>query len=296
LETRRRDGPHDVNPTRTGEFTGQGGLRIHWQSWEPENEARAFLLVAHGYGEHGGRYAHVGERFAARGVSVTALDHRGHGRSQGQRGHVNRFREYVNDLHALRVRIAEEAKGRPIALLGHSMGGLVAIHYALAHGAGLAGICLSAPALGIVAEPSPVLRAVARLLAVIAPRASFRGTVDPAVLSHDLGVGPAYVADPLVHRRASARFYVEFKSAIVEAHERAAELDLPLLFLLPEDDRLTDPKAARDFAIATRPECTRAIVYPGFFHEVLNEVEKERVFVDLERWLEDRLVPADRVA
>ena len=287
MEARRDDGPDDV--TRTGDFAGQGGLRIHWQAWLPEGEARAFLLLAHGYGEHSGRYGHVGERFAANGIAVYALDHRGHGRSQGQRGHLNRFAEYVSDLHALRVRVADEAKERPIVLLGHSMGGLIAVHYALAHGAGLAGVAITAPALGIVAEPPALLRAIARLLSIVAPRVSFKGTVDPALLSHDLSVGPAYVADPLVHRRATARFYVEFKSAITEAHARAAELDLPILVMIPSDDRLTDPVAARRFAVSTRPECTRLIEYPGFFHEILNEVEKERVLVDLERWLEERL-------
>ena len=278
---------------RNGDFTGQGGTRIHWQSWLPEGEPRAFIVLAHGYGEHGGRYAHVGEHFAARGIAVTALDHRGHGRSRGQRGHVNRFAEYGNDLHALRIRVADEAKGRPIVLFGHSMGGLVAIHYALSHGAGLAGLAVSAPALGIVAEPSSFLRAIARILAVLAPRATFRGTVDPAVLSHDLSVGPAYVADPLVHRRATARFYVEFKRAMLEALERAGEIDLPTLVMIAGDDRLSDPAAARAFAAALRPEIAEVIDYAGFFHEILNEVEKERVLEDLGRWIESRIVAED---
>lgn len=275
--------------TKEGEFTGEGGLRLHWRAWLPETHLRVALLVAHGYGEHGGRYAGFAERFRERGYGVWALDHRGHGRSRGQRGHVNRFSEYVSDLHALRVRVAEEAKERPIFLVGHSMGGLVAIHYALRHGAGLSGLCLSSPALGIVAEPPPVLRAIARVLSVLVPRASFQGTVDPALLSHDLAVGPAYASDPLVHRRATARFYLELKRAIAVAHGRAGELDVPTLVLQAGDDRLTDPTAAASFVAALRPEIVRSIVYPGFFHELFQEVEKEQVFVDLERWLEERL-------
>jgi alpha-beta hydrolase superfamily lysophospholipase len=275
--------------TKEGEFTGEGGLRIHWRAWLPETDVRGVLLVAHGYGEHSGRYAALGERFAERGFGVWALDHRGHGRSKGRRGHVNRFAEYVSDLHALRVRVAEEAKDRPIFLVGHSMGGLVAIHYELAHGAGLRGVCLSSPALGIVAEPSRVLRGVAHVLSVIVPRASFQGTVDPALLSHDLAVGATYAADPLVHRRATARFYLELKRAIAEAHARAAELDVPMLILQAGDDRLTDAAATARFGAMLRPDLARSIVYPGFFHEVFNELEKERVFLDLERWLDERL-------
>lgn len=275
--------------TKEGDFTGEGGLRIHWRAWLPEAEMRSALLLAHGYAEHSGRYEALGKRFAERGFGVWALDHRGHGRSKGQRGHVNRFAEYVSDLHALRVRVAEEAKDRPIFLVGHSMGGLVAIHYALRHGAGLRGVCISSPALGIVAEPPRLLRAIARILSVVVPRASFQGTVDPALLSHDLAVGPAYAADPLVHRRATARFYLELKRAIAEAHARAGELDVPMLILLAGDDRLTDPTAAAGFVAALRPELARTIVYPGFFHEVFNEIERERVFADLDRWLDERL-------
>lgn len=272
------------------EFTGLGGLRIHWRAWLPEGGARATILLVHGYGEHSGRYEHVGERYCARGFAVVAPDHRGHGRSEGARGHVDRFEEYVADLHALRVRVAMD--DRPIIVIGHSMGGLIAIHYALRHGADLAGLCLSSPALGIIAEPTLVLRALARILAVVLPRASFQGTVDPALLSHDVGVGLAYASDPMVHRRASARFYVELKRAMADAHARAAEIDLPTLVLQAGDDRLTDPAATAAFAAAMRSEVTRAIVYPGFFHEIFNEVQKDRVFADLDAWLEERLAAA----
>src|SRR6266542_1235443 len=190
---------------KDGDFAGHGGLRLHWQAWLPEGEVRAVLLVAHGYAEHSGRYGNLVEAMVPRGFALYALDHRGHGRSEGPRGHVGRFAEFIADLHALRVRAEEGQRGKPLVVLGHSMGGLIAIRYLLFHASGVAGAVLSSPALGILNEPARALRWVARILSWIAPRTSFQSNVEPEFLSRDPAVGRAYADDPLVHRRASVR-------------------------------------------------------------------------------------------
>jgi alpha-beta hydrolase superfamily lysophospholipase len=270
---------------KDGDFAGAGGCRIYWQAWLPEDASRGALLVVHGYGEHGGRYRTLVDYFVPRGWAVYALDHRGHGRSQGPRGHVRRFAEYVSDLHAFRIRVADDMKEKPIVLVGHSMGGLIAIHYAAEHADGLSGLVLSSPALGLVDGPGAFRVGLARLLSVVLPRASFRGNVDPAVLSRDGAVGRAYAADPLVHGIATARFFVAFQSAIEEAHELASEVRMPVLVLLSGADRLVDAKAAEAFTARIPDECRELIVYPELYHELFNETEKEKVFADLERWL-----------
>jgi alpha-beta hydrolase superfamily lysophospholipase len=275
---------------REGQFAGHGGLRLFWQAWHPEGEARAIVLVAHGYAEHGGRYANLVERLVPRGIAVYALDQRGHGRSEGPRGHVGRFSEFVADLHAFRVRIEEEERGKPLFLLGHSMGGLVAVRYLLTHASGIDGAILSSPALGIENEPSKILQWIARALSWIAPRTSFQGNVDPQFLSHDQSVGRAYAADPLVHRRATARFFTEFKWAMRNAEERAAEIRLPILILQAGDDRLVRAAATEAFAAEVGSEDKELHVYPGLYHEIFNETDNERVFADLEHWLESRLM------
>ncbi len=277
---------------KDGDFAGQGGLRLYWQAWCPEGDARAVLLVSHGYGEHGGRYGNLVEFFVPRGFAVYAIDHRGHGRSEGQRGHVGRFEELVTDLHAFRVRVEEAERGKPILLVGHSLGGLIAVHYALAHGQGLAGVVLSSPALGLSGGPSRLLVWLARFLSLVVPRASFRGNVAPELLSHDASVGPAYVADPLVHRRASARFFTELSRAIRLAQDRAAELCVPLLVLQAGDDRLVDASAVEAFAAKAGSEAKELRLYPGLFHEIFNETEKEKVLSDLERWIAMRIAQA----
>jgi alpha-beta hydrolase superfamily lysophospholipase len=247
------------------------------------------VLVAHGYAEHGGRYGNLVERLVPRGLAVYALDHRGHGRSEGPRGHVGRFAEFVADLHALRVRIEEEQRGKPLFLLGHSMGGLIAVRYLLSHSSGISGAILSSPAFGIHNEPSRVLDWLGRLLSRIAPRTSFQGNVDPRYLSRDPAVGRAYAADPLVHRRATARFFTEFKWAMRNTQERAAEVRLPILILQAGDDRLVQAKATEAFAASVGAESKQFHLYPGLYHELFNETEKERVFDDLEQWLEARM-------
>ncbi|MGH7858610.1 MAG: lysophospholipase [Candidatus Binatia bacterium] len=274
---------------RDAQFTGQGGVRLHWQTWQPEDAVRAVLLVSHGYGEHASRYAHLVDSFVPLGYAVQALDHRGHGRSEGPRGHVGRFREFVSDFHAFRVRVEEEFRDKPLVLVGHSMGGLIALHYVLEHGAGLAALVLSSPALGLVDPPSRFLRWVARVLSVVAPRTSFQGNVKPELLSHDPSVGRAYSSDPLVHGRATARFFTEFQDAIRSAHERASEVTLPVLVLQAGEDRLVVPAAAGEVARRLGSEDKELRVYPGFFHELFNEVRKEEVFADMERWLRARI-------
>ena len=276
---------------KEGQFAGQGGLRLYWQAWLPEGEVRAVVIVAHGYGEHGGRYGNLVERLVPKGFAVYALDHRGHGESEGPRGHVGRFAEFVADLHAFRVRIEEEQRGKPLFLLGHSLGGLIAVRYLLAHDQGLAGAILSSPALGIHNEPSRLLQWLGKLLSRIAPRASFQGNVAPELLSRDPEVGRAYVADPLVHKRASARFFTEFKWAMANALDRAAEIRLPLLILQAGDDRLVDVRATENFASRVEGAAKELHVYPGLYHETFNELpaDRERVFGDLETWLEGRL-------
>ncbi len=274
---------------REGQFAGHGALRLYWQGWLPDGDVRAAVIVAHGYGEHGGRYGNLVERIVPLGFAVYALDHRGHGRSEGPRGHVDRFAEYVADLHALRVRVGEEHRGKPLFLIGHSMGGLIAAHYLLVHSSGLAGAVLSSPALGLAKEPPRLLRLLGRILSWIAPRTSFQSDVDPMVLSRDPSVGLAYAGDPLVHRRVTARLFTELKRGMRDALERAGEIRVAILVLQAGDDRLVDPAVTERFVAGLGSELKTFRPYPGLFHELFNETEKDRVFADLDRWLEDRI-------
>ena len=274
--------------TAEGTFAGAGGVPIHWErSAPPAGAPRGVVLLAHGYAEHVGRYRDFIAHSTARGLAVAAIDHRGHGRSGGPRGHCRDFAEFIADLHTLAGMAEEWWPGVPRLLFGHSMGGLLAFLYLLRHPDMVRAGALSAPAFEVADSAPRILQAVALLLARVAPRVTFRSNLDPGALSRDPAVGAAYVADPLVHRAASAGFVRAIRAAQAAAMEEAPRLRVPLLILQGDADRLVRPSGATE--IAARLSCPHELVLlPGFYHELLNEPasERGRVLEALDRWFD----------
>src|SRR4051794_35631845 len=162
-----------------GRFGGEGSVEIYWQAWLPEGEPRAVIVLAHGASEHGGRYAWTGEELTRRGYAVYAIDHRGHGRSAGDRAVIDRMRNAVEDLHTLVERAQAAYAGRPLVLLGHSMGGAVAIAYTSEHEDALDALVLSGP-LAVLEAASPVQLAAGRGPGRGAPQVAGGGVDPPA--------------------------------------------------------------------------------------------------------------------
>jgi len=278
-----------VPAARQGTFPGADGTPLFYVAWEAPAPAGA-LLLSHGIGEHSGRYAELARELAAHGVSTYALDHRGNGRSPGQRGHVGRFGEFVADLEAFRRTVAAPVAGPlPLFLFGHSLGGLIALRHLEAHPeAGFAGAVLSAPALGVAVEAPRWKVALAGVLTHLLPALPFSNHIDPALLSHDEEYVRRYRDDPLVHPRITPRLYTEIVAATRLAVEEAPRISVPLLFVVPGDDRIVRSAATEALARSLRGNVT-VRVYPGFYHEVLNEVERERVVRDITAWIAPRL-------
>lgn len=266
-------------------FRGADGLLLHARGWEVA-EPRAALLVAHGLGEHGGRYATLAADLGAHGISVFAPDHRGHGRSPGTRGYVRRFAELVDDFEAFRRHVtARLPPGLPVFLLGHSLGGLVAIRHLQEHpDAPYAGAVLSAPLLGVALRPPAWKAALAGVLSRLAPGLRLSNEVDPADLSRDEAVVAAYRADPLVHPWITPRLYTGIARAMARATERRDRIRVPLLFVLPGDDRIVLSAAAEAFAKGLTGE-VEVRRYPGFRHESLNELGRESVVAGMAVWM-----------
>ena len=265
-----------------GELEGVGGLRLYRQAWLPDGEERASVVIAHGGAEHSGRYGWVGERLAAKGYAVHALDHRGHGRSDGPPGYVDRFAHAVEDLDRL-VRDV----GPPVFLLGHSMGGCLALLYALDHQDRLAGLILSAPVSSMDGVAAP-LRIAARVLNRVAPKAGVH-QVDASGVSTDPDVVRAYREDPLVyHGKLAARTVVEIDDSVTRIKAGEAGITLPLLVLSSPGDTIVEPAGAvRVHANAAAADKT-FIRYDGFAHELLNEPGRQRVMDDITGWLDAR--------
>jgi acylglycerol lipase len=269
-----------------GKFAGAKGLDIYWQSWQDEAPTRAVVVISHGAGEHSGRYRHVAIQLAGLGYSVYALDHRGHGRSAGRRALVDRLDNAAADLDTLIDLARREHPETPLFLLGHSLGGTIALRYALRHQGKLDGLVLSGP-VAVIDLPPPPLRLAARALSATIPWMGVLG-VDPATVSRDPREVEAYRTDPLVyHGKLPVRTVVEIAAATEAFPEQMPTLTLPLLLVHGSEDRLAPVQSSRMVYERVSSEDKTLKIYDGLFHEVLNEIPKdrERVLADIVAWL-----------
>jgi alpha-beta hydrolase superfamily lysophospholipase len=252
------------------ELEGTRGT-IHVHVW-PNAGARYVALIAHGYGEHALRYAHVADRLVEDGAVVYAPDHHGHGLSDGERALVDDLDRGVDDLHLVAERAAAEHPGLPVVLIGHSMGGLIAARYGQRFGGGLAALVLSGPAVGgnpafeMLAEMDPIPEV----------------PIDPDVLSRDPAVGRAYAEDPLVYHGPFRRETLLGLTAAVAAVADGGTFGaLPTLWIHGEEDQLVPLANTRPAIEAIRGDRFEERTYPGARHEVLNETNKDEVIADV---------------
>jgi alpha-beta hydrolase superfamily lysophospholipase len=254
------------------------------RGWLPAR-ARASVLVVHGFGEHSGRYEHVGQWLAERGFAVHAYAHRGHGRSAGRRCHVDRFDDYLDDLEVVLGQIRADAPENPLLLIGHSMGGLVVATFARERSPGVCGVVLSGAALALPGGKGRIR--IARLIRALLPRLRLSAGLDLAGLSTDPRVLEAYLADPLVERRMTASLAVELLDAAERTGAGGADLALPLLVLHGSDDPICACEGSERFAAAA--PMARFIRYRGFRHEIFNEPGFQDVLADVVSFFEERL-------
>lgn len=262
----------------------------------PAPPLRGTVIVLHGYCEHRGRYRHVAEHLNRHGYQVLVGDLRGHGESGGERGFVRRFADYLDDVRAFLACAAAELTGpggppaagsapaKPI-LLGHSMGGLVGLEFALAYPDVLKALALSAPFLGVKIAVPAWKRGLGLVASVLKPTLSLPSGIKSADLSHDPAVSRSYDTDPLVTHEATARWFTEVIAAHADVHARAGRIRVPTLMQVAGDDRIVDAAVSQvvfDRLGATDKNLT---VYPGLFHEIFNELDQQRVLSDLTNWL-----------
>ena len=263
------------------------GRTLFRRAWLPEQPERV-LLVVHGFAEHSGRYEHFGAWFAARGCAVHAYDHQGHGRSEGVRGHVRRFGDFLDDLDAMLAAVRAEHPGLRPQLVGHSMGGLIVAASLCERAPDVAGAVTSGAALAISDDLSRGRILAARALRRVAPRLALASGLDPEGLSKDPEVVRAYVEDPLVFRRMTTSLAVELMGAIERTAGSADRVRAPLLMLHGEEDPICPVAGTRRFFERLVVEPRRIQTYPGLRHEIFNEPEHARVFEDVLAWVQAR--------
>ena len=267
----------------------RGSSRLYHQAWLPDGEIRAAVLLVHGLGEHSARYEHVAAQLTDCGFAVFAIDHYGHGKSDGRMGYVERFSVYLDGVDELLKTVRSRHPSLPLFLIGHSMGGLIAATYLLANRDAFRACVLSGPALQTDQAPPALILALIRLLAALVPTVPMI-QLDASGVSRDPAVVEAYVNDPLVlHGKLSARLIAELSTTMDNTLSRANEIHIPLLVLHGEKDVLAAPSGSQEMYDNVSSSDKTLKIYPGLFHEIFNEPEKESVLADASTWLEARL-------
>ncbi len=272
-----------------GNFKGYKNLNLYYQGWLPSNEPKALLLVAHGLAEHSGRYINLVNHFVPEGYAVYGFDHRGHGKSEGLRGYVERFSYFINDLQTFLDIVRSKHRDTRIFIVGHSVGGTIAAAYAVHHQDEFDGLILSGATLKVGASVSPGLIILARVLSLLVPKIGL-DVIDASAISRDKAIVAAYVDDPLVYRgKIRARLGAEIIKAMQILALQMSKIYLPILIMHGTADRLSDPGGSEMLYDGVSSKDKTLKRYDGFYHEIFNEPGREQVFVDMGTWLASRI-------
>lgn len=266
-------------------FEGVGGLKIFYRSWQVSTP-RAVVVLVHGFNSHSGYYLWAAEQLVSRGFSVYAIDHRGRGRSDGERYYVEKSQHYVDDVGTL-VQIAKRQQpGCPVFMLGHSAGGVISCSYALDHQAELAGLICESFAFQVYAPDFAL--AVLKGVSHVAPHAHVL-KLKTEDFSRDPAVVDTMLSDPLLANEVQPTLTV---AEMVRADERLdrefSTLELPVLILHGSADKVTRPGGSQVFYDKAGSKDKTLKLYEGHYHDLLNDVDRELVMQDILAWLEAR--------
>ena len=267
----------------TLQLCARDGTTLYGEYRSPASPC-ASLIVAHGIGEHSGRYVELADTLAASGIAVLTYDHRGHGRSDGQRAFIRSWQEYDSDLGLAVAEAQHRAQAVPFFLLGHSLGGTIVLHYLVGEYPKPAGVIASAPALGTPGV-SPFLLLLARLMSRVVPRFSMDTGLDLENLTRDQAVIDACESDPLVHGKGTARLATELTRAQEQIFDGIGGVDLPLLLAYGDSDRIAPREPIERLLVAAGSADKRLEVFAGGYHEPHWDLQREAVLNLYSEWI-----------
>ena len=261
------------------------GLSLFCQNWHPKNQPKAVICLVHGLGEHSGRYTHVADRLTKAGYAICTFDLRGHGQSEGPRGHTPSYEALLQDISSLLEVANKQFPQLPSFLYGHSLGGNLVLNYVLRRQSHLKGVIATSPWLRLAFEPPRFKIILAQITNYIRPSFSQKNGLDIKTLSRDPEVVHSYENDPLVHDNISTRMFIDIYQSGQWALKHASKFSLPLLLMHGGDDKIISVKASHEFVNTKNKNCTLKI-WDGLYHEIHNEPEKEKVFKFMVDWLD----------
>jgi acylglycerol lipase len=277
---------HQINYSEF-ELQSLDGTKLFTREWKPKTSIKAWITFCHGQSEHSGRYDYIARTLVEAGYALAISDLRGHGQSGGKRGHTDLFSRYVDDLRTT-LNYTRKQIPNHLFLAGHSMGGLIAIYIALENPSDISGIILSSAALRFNFVPPTWKVFLGRLMAKIIPGLTMGNEVNVEDLSHDQNIVDHQRNDPYNHGVISARAFVEFVSAQEEVLKRADEIKLPLLIMHGEQDKLIAVSGSRELHAGVSSKEKQLSIYKDLYHEIFNELDRDKVINDVLFWLEAR--------
>lgn len=277
-------------PIEHATLDAEDGARLHYRSLSPAAEPKGGVLISHGYAEHGGRYEGLMQALAAAGYASIAPDHRGHGMTASVLGLVDSFDALVADLSHYRERLAITHPGRPIFMIGHSMGGMATLLHIIRHAPQLEGAVLIAPAIEVPDDIPGFMITVSKVLSRLTPKLAVQPFFDPTALSTLPEVQQAVITDPLFYRgKIRARTGAELYAAMVDVNATMGRVEVPLRLLHGEEDSLVKPRVSETVMSGVRSSEKSRRVFPKARHEILHEACEQEVLADIIEWLDGRV-------
>lgn len=263
------------------------GLKLYTKEWHLD-KPKAVICLIHGFGEHINRYDHFASFFNKNGYTVVGMDHRGHGKSEGKRGHTPQYESYLDDIETVLNHVRSLYKGIPVFLYGHSMGGNIVLSYLTLRNPSLKGVIATGPWVRLAFEPKPFLLTLGKLMRSIFPSFTQDSGLKVTSISKDKAVVEAYEKDPLVHAQITASAGVGITEAAARLNELSTTVSVPLLIMHGDEDLLTSQPASEEFANRTKGDVTYK-KWQSMYHEIHNEPDQLQVFEYTLKWLDSKI-------
>ncbi|PIR18440.1 MAG: hypothetical protein COV46_00105 [Deltaproteobacteria bacterium CG11_big_fil_rev_8_21_14_0_20_49_13] len=280
---------------RLQHLTTPDKLRLYFELWIP-NQPKAAIVFVHGLGDHIGRYAEFAKYLIGKNYALCMYDQRGHGRSGGRKAHCHSFNDYLRDLSQVVDMVHASAPGVPLFLIGHSFGGQVAINFVARYAKGVRGLVALSPNIEPLIKIPGWKKKLAGKISKVLPIIRFYTHAQPSHLSHDEQVVEASRSDPLMHWHVTARLGTEILKNLSGIHRLAYKVKVPSIFMHGSEDRICSIEGTRKFYFSLLVQNKEMKIYPGFYHELLHEVEREKVLVDIGNWLNNQIIAFKRIA
>lgn len=265
-------------------WTTKDKLNIHAVNWQPEGDVKAVIALVHGFAEHCGRYQHVADFFGRDTYAMVGYDRRGHGKSDGKRGHTTNYEAFLEEIDQLLDYVGKRYPGKPVILYGHSMGGNLVLSYMLRRQPKLKAIIATAPWIRLAFEPSAALVTIGKLTRRLMPAFTQSNQLNAGHLSRDASVGETYIADPLVHNKITSATGIEMLESCDWLLANAGEVPAPLLVMHGTGDQIISIEGTRDFLKKSSGNITFK-EWEGAYHEIHNETNKEEVLQYALDWM-----------